>query len=287
MKTIIVKKEYQPEKVLNSQINYRRYRKVNGKIQRGRQPQVQQMIHFCENLFNDGNYELSELKIAQLKNIITQYQRKLNGQIYRKFNVAFENILNQYEEQLKDYKFERNYQMSKTFNRFIRDCFNEKIVVTEKKPQISEVITYYNNHNQEIPQWAAMSISYALNHCTQNLNKLKFSAGRCIKIKPELAKDFLKQAVELFNLTNTEINKVTIIKEDNKYFARYKNEEKQLTITLEEQYEENTLPLENSIYSIDQSSNLQSNTQLTTDFSIEELINMLKNKGAKEIILKF
>ena len=32
MKTIIVKKEYQPEKVLNNQINYRRYRRVNGKI---------------------------------------------------------------------------------------------------------------------------------------------------------------------------------------------------------------------------------------------------------------
>ena len=93
-KTIIIKKEaYQPEKVLNNQINYRRYRKVNGKINRGRQPQTQYMIHLMENMFNEGNYIIPENKQIQMEQIAKQDQRKLNNQIFRKFNIAFETVM--------------------------------------------------------------------------------------------------------------------------------------------------------------------------------------------------
>ena len=105
-KTIIIKKEaYQPEKVLNNQINYRRYRKVNGKINRGRQPQTQYMIHLMENMFNEGNYIIPENKQIQMEQIAKQYQRKLNNQIFRKFNIAFETVMLQYKDKLKDYKW--------------------------------------------------------------------------------------------------------------------------------------------------------------------------------------
>ena len=144
MKTIIVKKEYQPEKVLNNQINYRRYRRVNGKISRGRLPQTQYMIHLLENLFNEGTYVIPELKQTQMENVLKQYQKKLNGKIHRKIKIEFEKVIRQYKDDIKDYKFERKHdKMKNNLKEFVELCDNPNTLFTEEKFCIITALSSY------------------------------------------------------------------------------------------------------------------------------------------------
>lgn len=290
-KTIILKKEsYQPEKVLNNQINYRRYRKVNGKINRGRQPQTQYMIHLMENMFNEGNYIIPENKQIQMEQIAKQYQRKLNNQIFRKFNIAFETVMLQYKDKLKDYKWERKSMKNSTeFTKFMQECTDHDVLISQKKPQFAQAITAYRNGSNI--SWASNIVKQYLENTDKSLyESFVFKDGRYIHSNLTLDKmrKILKIAQEKFNLTDTELNRVKVVFNEDEcsifqYKAIYVKKDKELVELISQKEIDNIEKSDNTTVTIIDNKPLKS----TVNHSIEDLIKMLKDKGATEIVLKF
>lgn len=290
-KTIIIKKEsYQPEKVLNNQINYRRYRKVNGKINRGRQPQTQYMIHLMENMFNEGNYIIPENKQIQMEYIAKQYQRKLNNQIFRKFNIAFETVMLQYKDKLKDYKWERKSMKNSTeFTKFMQECTDNDVLISQKKPQFAQAITAYRNGSNI--SWASNIVKQYLENTDKSLyESFVFKDGRYIHSNLTLDKmrKILKIAQEKFNLTDTELNRVKVVFNEDEcsifqYKAIYVKKDKELVELISQKEIDNIEKSNNTTVTIIDNKPLKS----SVNYSIEDLIKMLKDKGATEIILKF
>ena len=100
----------------------------------------------------------------------------------------------------------------------------------------------------------------------------------------------LKIAQEKFNLTDTELNRVKVVFNEDEcsifqYKAIYAKKDKELV----------ELSSQKEIDNIEKSNNttaavvLLDNKPLksSVNYSIEDLIKMLKDKGAKEIVLKF
>ena len=290
-KTIIIKKEaYQPEKVLNNQINYRRYRKVNGKINRGRQPQTQYMIHLMENMFNEGNYIIPENKQIQMEQIAKQYQRKLNNQIFRKFNIAFETVMLQYKDKLKDYKWERKSMKNSTeFTKFMQECTDNDVLISQKKPQFAQAITAYRNGSNI--SWASNIVKQYLENTDKSLyESFVFKDGRYIHSNLTLDKmrKILKIAQEKFNLTDTELNRVKVVFNEDEcsifqYKAIYAKKDKELVELISQKEIDNIEKSNNTTAAVVINKPLKS----SVNYSIEDLIKMLKDKGAKEIVLKF
>ena len=291
-KTIIVKKEaYQPEKVLNNQINYRRYRKVNGKINRGRQPQTQYMIHLMENMFNEGNYVIPENKQIQMEQIAKQYQKKLNGKLFRKFNIAFETVMSQYKDKLKDYKWERkSMKNSNEFAKFMQECNDPNVLISQKKPQFAQAITAFRNGSNI--SWASNTVKQYLENTDKSLYEaFIFKDGRYIYYSLALDKmrKILKIAQEKFGLTDTELNKVKVTFNRDEcsifqYKAIYVKKDIELVEFISQKEIDNIEKSNtNTTAAVVKNKPLKS----SVNHSIEDLIKMLKDKGAKEIVLKF
>ena len=280
MKTIIVKKEYQPEKVLNNQINYRRYRRVNGKISRGRLPQTQYMIHLLENLFNEGTYVIPELKQTQMENVLKQYQKKLNGKIHRKINVAFETVMSQYKDDIKDYKFERKHdKMKNNLKEFVELCNNTNTLFTEEKFCIITALSSYLS-GREMNKFTPESLKKEItSYDKSEFKNINMYMKRHVKNKEAL--NYLERAYTELLKVSPKVDKknIRLIKEgkdlvafDVKNNISAKLSEKRATT--------NTIkktPVTCAKQEVKGSSN----------FTIDALVEMLKAKGVKEVILKF
>ena len=280
MKTIIVKKEYQPEKVLNNQINYRRYRRVNGKISRGRLPQTQYMIHLLENLFNEGTYVIPELKQTQMENVLKQYQKKLNGKIHRKINVAFETVMSQYKDNIKDYKFERKHdKMKNNLKEFVKLCDNPNTLFTEEKFCIITALSSYLS-GREMNKFTPESLKKEItSYDKSEFKNINMYMKRHVKNKEAL--NYLERAYTELLKVSPKVDKknIRLIKEgkdlvafDVKNNISAKLSEKRATT--------NTIkktPVTCAKQEVKGSSN----------FTIDALVEMLKAKGVKEVILKF
>ena len=280
MKTIIVKKEYQPEKVLNNQINYRRYRRVNGKISRGRLPQTQYMIHLLENLFNEGTYVIPELKQTQMENVLKQYQKKLNGKIHRKINVAFETVMSQYKDNIKDYKFERKHdKMKNNLKEFVELCDNPNTLFTEEKFCIITALSSYLS-GREMNKFTPESLKKEItSYDKSEFKNINMYMKRHVKNKEAL--NYLERAYTELLKVSPKVDKknIRLIKEgkdlvafDVKNNISAKLSEKRATT--------NTIkktPVTCAKQEVKGSSN----------FTIDALVEMLKAKGVKEVILKF
>ena len=280
VKTIIVKKEYQPEKVLNNQINYRRYRKVNGKISRGRLPQTQCMIHLLENLFNEGTYVIPDVKKTQMENILKQYQKKLNGKLHRKIGVAFETVMSQYKDNIKDYKFERKHdKMKNNLKEFVKLCDNPNTLFTEEKFCIITALSSYlsgREMNKFTPESLKKEITSYDKGAFKNINMYM---KRHVKNKEAL--NYLERAYTELLKVSPKVDKknIRLIKEGKDLVA---------------------LDVKNNISSkfseAKATTNATKKTPVTyakqevkgsSSFTIDALVEMLKAKGVKEVILKF
>lgn len=280
MKTIIVKKEYQPEKVLNNQINYRRYRKVNGKISRGRLPQTQYMIHLLENLFNEGTYVIPEFKQTQMENILKQYQRKLNGKLHRKIGVAFETVMSQYKDSIKDYKFERKHdKMKNNLKEFVELCDNPNTLFTEEKFYIVTALSSYlsgREMNKFTPESLKKEITsyhksefrnvntYMKRHVKNKevLSYLERAYTELLKVSPKVDKKNIRLTKEGDDLVAFDVkNNVSTKLSETKAVI---NVVKKTPVTCAKQ-----------------------EVKETPNFTIDVLVEMLKAKGVKEVVLKF
>ena len=280
MKTIIVKKEYQPEKVLNNQINYRRYRRVNGKISRGRLPQTQHMIHLLENLFNEGTYVIPELKQTQMENVLKQYQKKLNGKIHRKINVAFETVMSQYKDNIKDYKFERKHdKMKNNLKEFVELCNNTNTLFTEEKFCIITALSSYLS-GREMNKFTPESLKKEITSYNKGeFKNINMYMKRHVKNKEAL--NYLERAYTELLKVSPKVDKknIRLIKEGKDLVA---------------------FDVKNNISTKLSEAKVTTNTTKKTpvtcagqeikgvsNFTIDTLVEMLKAKGVKEVILKF
>lgn len=280
MKTIIVKKEYQPEKVLNNQINYRRYRKVNGKISRGRLPQTQCMIHLLENLFNEGTYVIPEIKQTQMENILKQYQKKLNGKLHRKIGVAFETVMSQYKDNIKDYKFERKHdKMKNNLKEFVKLCDNPNTLFTEEKFYIVTALSSYlsgREMNKFTPESLKKEITsydkdefrninmYMKRHVKNKeaLNYLERAYAELLKVSPKVDKKNIRLTREGDDLVAFDVkNNISTKLSETKAAI---NVVKKTPVTCVKQ-----------------------KVKETHNYTIDALVEMLKAKGVKEVVLKF
>ena len=280
MKTIIVKKEYQPEKVLNNQINYRRYRRVNGKISRGRLPQTQYMIHLLENLFNEGTYVIPELKQTQMENVLKQYQKKLNGKIHRKINVAFETVMSQYKDNIKDYKFERKHdKMKNNLKEFVELCNNPNTLFTEEKFCIITALSSYLS-GREMNKFTPESLKKEITSYNKDeFRSINMYMKRHVKNKEAL--NYLERAYTELLKVSPKVDKknIRLIKE-GKDLVAFDVKNNISTKLSEAKVTTNTTkktPVTCARQEVKGSSN----------FTIDALVEMLKAKGVKEVILKF
>ena len=280
MKTIIVKKEYQPEKVLNNQINYRRYRKVNGKISRGRLPQTQYMIHLLENLFNEGTYIIPELKQTQMENVLKQYQKKLNGKLHRKISVAFETVMSQYKDNIKDYKFERKHdKMKNNLKEFVQLCDNPNTLFTEEKFYIITALSSYLS-GREMNKFTPESLKKEITSYNKDeFRSINMYMKRHVKNKEAL--NYLERAYTELLKVSPKVDKknIRLIKEgddlvafDVKNNISTKLSETKVTINTAKK-----TPVTCAKQEVKGASN----------FTIDALVEMLKAKGVKEVVLKF
>ena len=280
MKTIIVKKEYQPEKVLNNQINYRRYRRVNGKISRGRLPQTQYMIHLLENLFNEGTYVIPELKQTQMENVLKQYQKKLNGKIHRKINVAFETVMSQYKDNIKDYKFERKHdKMKNNLKEFVELCDNPNTLFTEEKFCIITALSSYLS-GREMNKFTPESLKKEItSYDKSEFKNINMYMKRHVKNKEAL--NYLERAYTELLKVSPKVDKknIRLIKEgkDLVAFDVKNNISAKLSETRATTNTIKKTPVTCAKQEVKGSSN----------FTIDALVEMLKAKGVKEVILKF
>ena len=280
MKTIIVKKEYQPEKVLNNQINYRRYRRVNGKISRGRLPQTQYMIHLLENLFNEGTYVIPELKQTQMENVLKQYQKKLNGKIHRKINVAFETVMSQYKDNIKDYKFERKHdKMKNNLKEFVELCNNPNTLFTEEKFCIITALSSYLS-GREMNKFTPESLKKEItSYDKSEFKNINMYMKRHVKNKEAL--NYLERAYTELLKVSPKVDKknIRLIKEGKDLVAfDVKNN---ISAKLSEAKATTNTIKKTPVTCVNQEVKGSSN------FTIDALVEMLKAKGVKEVILKF
>ena len=280
MKTIIVKKEYQPEKVLNNQINYRRYRRVNGKISRGRLPQTQYMIHLLENLFNEGTYVIPELKQTQMENVLKQYQKKLNGKLHRKISVAFETVMSQYKDNIKDYKFERKHdKMKNNLKEFVELCNNPNTLFTEEKFYIITALSSYLS-GREMNKFTPESLKKEItSYDKSEFKNINMYMKRHVKNKEAL--NYLERAYTELLKVSPKVDKknIRLIKE-GKDLVAFDVKNNISTKLSEAKVTTNTTkktPVTCAKQEVKGSSN----------FTIDALVEMLKAKGVKEVILKF
>lgn len=296
MKTIIVKKEYQPEKVLNNQINYRRYRKVNGKISRGRLPQTQCMIHLLENLFNEGTYVIPEIKQTQMENILKQYQRKLNGKIHRKIGVAFETVMSQYKDSIKEYKFERKHdKMKNNLKEFVELCNNPNTLFTEERLYMVTAISSYlkgKEMSKIIPESLKKEITA---HFKSDFSKANFYMKRHVKDKEALS--YLERAYTELLKVSPKVDKknIRLTKEgkdlvalDVKNNISTKLLKTEATIKAPEKItiKAPVIHAEQGIKGIPVTC-AEQKVKEAPNFTIDALVEMLKAKGVKEVVLKF
>ena len=280
MKTIIVKKEYQPEKVLNNQINYRRYRRVNGKISRGRLPQTQHMIHLLENLFNEGTYVIPELKQTQMENVLKQYQKKLNGKIHRKINVAFETVMSQYKDDIKDYKFERKHdKMKNNLKEFVELCDNPNTLFTEEKFCIITALSSYLS-GREMNKFTPESLKKEITSYDKGeLKNINMYMKRHVKNKEAL--NYLERAYTELLKVSPKVDKknIRLIKE-GKDLVAFDVKNNISTKLSEKRATTNTIKKTPVTCA-------KQEVKGVSNFTIDTLVEMLKARGVKEVILKF
>ena len=280
MKTIIVKKEYQPEKVLNNQINYRRYRKVNGKISRGRLPQTQLMIHLLENLFNEGTYVIPEIKQTQMENILKQYQKKLNGKLHRKIGVAFETVMSQYKDNIKDYKFERKHdKMKNNLKEFVELCDNPNVLFTEEKFCIITALSSYLS-GREMNKFTPESLKKEItSYDRDEFRNINMYMKRHVKNKEALS--YLERAYTELLKVSPKVDKknIRLTKEGDDLVAfDVKNN---ISTKLSETKAVINVVKKTPVTCVKQE------VKETHSYTIDALVEMLKAKGVKEVVLKF